>query len=117
MPVSSVSVGVPVTVTDSLNATVTSITSPALYVPFDLVDVTFVTSGAAVSIIKTLFAPSEPAVPGAGRVSVASLPPPSWIVPPPSASALASTQSKSVLVSPAWTIYWNVSVAVPLPPL
>ena len=80
----------PVTVTGSPKVTVTSITSPALYVPFALVDVTFVTAGAAPSITNALFAPSEPAAPGADSVSVASLLAPSWIVPPASASAAAS---------------------------
>ena len=39
---------------------------------------------------KALFAPREPAAPGVGSVSVASLPAPSWIAPPLSAKALAS---------------------------
>ena len=87
LPVSSVSVGVPVTMTDSLKYTCTLIASPTLYVPFGLVDVTFVTAGASASMTRALFAPSEPAAPGAGSVSVASLPTPSRIVPPASANA------------------------------
>ena len=77
--------------TGSLNVAVTSITSPVLYVPFGLVDVTFVTSGAAVSITSALFAPSEPAAPGADSVSVALFPAPSRIVPPASANAAEFT--------------------------
>ena len=46
--------GVPVTVTGSLNVTVTSITSPALYDPSGLVDVTFVTFAGSTSLHNSL---------------------------------------------------------------
>ena len=47
----SVNVGVPVTIATSLVATTMVITSPALYVPFAVVDVTPVTVGAVVSTV------------------------------------------------------------------
>ena len=58
----------PVTVTVSLNAIVTAMTSPVRYRPSSVVDDTEVTVGTAVSIISALFAPRELAVPGVGRV-------------------------------------------------
>ena len=51
MPVSSVNVGVPVTVTASDVVTVMSMTSPAAYVPFAFVDVMFVKVGASESTV------------------------------------------------------------------
>ena len=80
-PVSRVIWGVPVTVTASENATSTEMVSPILYVPSVVLEVTFETVGAVVSITSALFAPSEPAAPGAASVRVEALPAPSAIVP------------------------------------
>ena len=58
----------PVTVTVSLNAIVTAMTSPVRYLPSAVVDDTEVTVGTAVSIISALFAAKELAAPGVGKV-------------------------------------------------
>ena len=44
---------------------------PWPYVPFAVSEVTFVTVGTAVSIMKFLLAPSDPVCPGTGNVSMA----------------------------------------------
>ena len=67
------------------------IASPALYVPFAVLDVTFVTVPAVVSITIALFALSELAAPGVARVRVAALAATSCMVPPFSASAVVAT--------------------------
>ena len=67
-PVSNASCGVPVTVTTSLNSTVIAITSPVRYLPLSVVEETEATVGTAVSISRALFAASEFASPGVGRV-------------------------------------------------
>ena len=73
-----------VTFTVSSKVTETFIVSPAPYVPSAVVEVTFVTLGALVSITKSLFAPNEFAAPGAGRANDALLlfPRASLMVPP-----------------------------------
>ena len=60
--------------------------------------------GAAVSIINALFAPKEPDVPGVAKVRVASLPAASFIVPPFNTSAEVLVKSRSLEVSPDWTV-------------
>ena len=79
--VDSVSAGVPVTVTGSLNWTVTGTTWPALYEPSASVELTLMTVGAAVSMTRFLFKPREPDAPGVGSVRSAALPAGSTMVP------------------------------------
>ena len=55
------------------------------------VDETPLTVGMPVSITRSLLDPSEPATPGAGNVSTASLPAPSRMLPPLSANAVFDT--------------------------
>jgi hypothetical protein len=88
-PEFSANCGVPVTVTGLLNPTVTGTIAPAPYVAFASVDVTPVIVGAVVSIMMLLFAPSEPAEPGAGNVRFAGLLAESSIVPPFNVNAVA----------------------------
>jgi hypothetical protein len=73
------------------------------------------TFGARVSTTSALFAPSEPAVPGAIRVSEALLPAASLMVPPASARAEVEAISRSLELSPACTVYRKVRVVVPEP--
>ncbi len=70
-----------VTVTVSEKVIVTLIKSPALYIPFSVVEETMVTVGASVSITMFLLFPSEPEAPGSGRPRLALLPERSFIVP------------------------------------
>ena len=56
-----------------------------------MVELTLVTVGAVESTTNALLAPSEPALPGVGRVSVAALPAASAIVPALSARLEAET--------------------------
>ena len=86
-PVSSVSCGVPDTVTDSLKVTWMDIASPTLKVPFAVDDVTDDTVGTVVSTTSALLAPREFDAPGLASVNVAALPAASWIVPEFSANA------------------------------
>mgnify|MGYP006241299703 CR=1 FL=1 len=60
--------------------------------------------GAVVSIINALFAPREPDAPGVAKVRVASLPAASFIVPPFNTSAEVLVKSRSLEVSPDWTV-------------
>ena len=60
--------------------------------------------GAVVSIINALFAPKEPDAPGDAKVRVASLPAASFIVPPFNASAEVLVKSRSLELSPDWTV-------------
>ena len=69
------------TETASENVTVTGMVFPVWYAPLGLVDEMFVTIGAVVVIMMSLFAPSEFAAPGAGRVRTALLFDASLIVP------------------------------------
>ena len=69
------------TLTDSEKATSILMESPTVYVPLDVDDVTPLIVGRTASIINELFAASEPEAPGDARVSVASLPAASLIVP------------------------------------
>ncbi len=59
--------------------------------------------GGVVSTTRRLFAPREPAAPGAGRVSTAGVAEPSWIVPPLSARAFVPVASSRGLVCPGPT--------------
>ncbi len=85
-PVASVSCGVPVTVTASLNVTVTGTTWPARYLPLGSGEETPLTVGWVVSMTRFFVAPSDPAAPGAARVRVALRATTSRMVPPLSAS-------------------------------
>src|SRR5690349_13117246 len=94
-PVDSVRLGVPpvvLTVTLSLNVTVIGMTTPTPYVLFAVPEDTPVTVGPVVSMTIALFAPSDPAVFGANKVSVALFAAPvamtSVMEPPLSDSAL-----------------------------
>ena len=71
--------------------------------------------GATESTTIALFAPSDPAAPGAGTVNVALLPATSFIDPPLTAKAEADCSSRSADMSPACTVYRNVTVLVPEP--
>src|SRR5579871_3134420 len=70
------------TFTTLLKVTVMLITAPTPYVPFAVVELTFVTVGAVVSITRFVLAAREPAAPGDGNVRVATFPAMSLIVPP-----------------------------------
>ena len=90
-PVASVSRGVPVTDTGSLNVTVTGTTWPARYRPSVRVEETPpVTVGAVVSMTMSFDAPSDPSVPGATRVRFAFLLATSLMVPPLRANELVA---------------------------
>jgi hypothetical protein len=88
VPVSSVRVGVPVTLTVSENVTRISMVAAALYEPSAVIADTLETVGAVVSTIIALFAPREPAAPGEANVSVALFVAASLIVPPFSPNAV-----------------------------
>ena len=57
-------------------------TSPALYAPSSVDELTEVTEGPILSITKSLLAPSDPSAPGLGNVKLALLPTKSFIEPP-----------------------------------
>ena len=80
-PKFNVNCGVPKTITPSLKLTCRVMTDPTLYDPSTFEELTDVTTGAVVSIQMALFAPSDPAAPGAGSVSVAAFVARSVIVP------------------------------------
>ena len=71
----------PVTVTVPLNVTWIDTDAPARYAPLAVVDVTLVTVVGGGLITKLLFAPSEPAAPGAARVRTAGFNATSLIAP------------------------------------
>ena len=114
-PVRRVSFGVPTTETGSEKTTWIGIVSPTLYVPFEVEDVTCRTVGDVVSITMALFAPSEPAPPGVGNVSVALFAAVSRMLPPFRASDAVDVASRSLEFSPEATVYEKVSVVPPDP--
>ena len=100
------------TVTASSYVTVISIAVPAPYVPSALVEVTFVTLGAVVSITSALLS-ARAFPPEVGAVRPALFPAASLIV--PLLRAIGDELFKSIALSSAPTVYWNVSVVVPVP--
>ena len=110
------SAAVSVLVTAWLSAYVTvKLTGPLSVFPVDGAPI--VTVGASVSTTSSAFVANAPTVPAAmaGRVNVAALPAVSVTVPPFNSSAFVAAWLRSSDVSPAWTVYWKTSVAVPLP--
>ena len=87
-PVSSASMGFPVTLTGSSKVTVMLILEPMPYVAFALVEDTESTDGAAASIRMSAERPSEPFPPGSGSVRLAVLPTASVMTPSPAAKAI-----------------------------
>ena len=81
-PVSSVRVGLPITVTFSEKVTLTSIVPPVVYAPSLVMADTAVTVGAVVSIMILFAFPRDPEAPGLGNVNVALFVAASLIVPP-----------------------------------
>ncbi len=89
-PVANVSCGVPVTVTGSVNVTVTGTCWSTVYAPLARVEDTPVTVGAVVSTTRFRLLASEPFAPGAASVSVALLVTASLIDPLLSVSAVVA---------------------------
>ena len=70
-----------------------------------------------VATVMAALAANEPALPGVANVKLALLPAASRMVLPLRVRALELRMSRSTTESPACTVYVNVSVLVPLPPL
>ncbi len=95
----------PLTVTASEKVTWILILCDARYEPLVVLEVTFVTCGAVVSMIRALlFARELAEAAPVATVLVALFPTASAIVPPLRASALADWQSRSAEFSPADTV-------------
>ena len=117
LPIPNASCGVPVTSTDLLNVTVTSIRSPRSNVSL--------TSGEPSVTPVTTGGPCAPSTLCAALFDIADVPNPrlaavdpsraSLIDPPFNPSALAPTLNPSESLSAACTAYRNVSVFVPVP--
>ena len=90
--------------TASVKVTVNTMTSPSLYDPSFVVDVTAEIMGKDVSIIIALSALIELAAPGSARVNVAVFPAASTMVPLFNAKADVLVYFKSLLVSPVATV-------------
>ncbi len=102
-PSLSASVGVPVTVTFSLNVTVMAIGAPVPRVPAAVVVLTPVTVGVVASMMMLSSWLSEFAAPAHGSVRVAATPP-TFLIVPFSAVADASSRLAPLVVSPLATV-------------